>query len=79
MDISQLVAARLDALGNETRLAIFRILVRAGRDGLPVGVLQKRTGVPPHKSPSLDLKNQMRIPGGRRNQKLKPSQIRPPT
>lgn len=37
-------ASRLEALGNETRLAIYRILVRAGHDGLPVGELQRRTG-----------------------------------
>lgn len=37
-------AARLEALGNETRLEVFRILVRAGREGLPVGELQRRTG-----------------------------------
>jgi len=35
-------AARLEALGNPTRLAVYRILVRAGDDGLPVGHLQKR-------------------------------------
>ena len=45
MDMSQL-AARLEALGNETRLALFRLLVRAGEEGLPVGTLQQRTGVP---------------------------------
>lgn len=67
MDISPLVAARLDALGNETRLAIFRILVRAGREGLPVGVLQKQTGVPRstlshhlHKLVAVDLVRQRR-------------------
>lgn len=38
------IAVRLEALGNETRLEVFRILVRAGRDGLPVGELQRRTG-----------------------------------
>lgn len=37
-------ATRLEALGNETRLEVFRILVRAGRDGLAVGELQRRTG-----------------------------------
>jgi ArsR family transcriptional regulator len=35
-------AARLEALGNPTRLAVFRLLVRAGEDGLAVGQLQKR-------------------------------------
>jgi len=45
MDLSQL-AARLEALGNETRLSIYRTLVRAGAEGLPVGAVQRRTGVP---------------------------------
>ncbi len=36
------MAARLEALGNPTRLNIFRILVRAGESGLPVGELQRR-------------------------------------
>ena len=38
-------AQRLEALGNETRLQIYRMLVRAGHDGLAVGELQRRTGV----------------------------------
>ena len=40
------VAARLGALGNRTRLEIYRILVRAGDPGLSVGEIQQRTGVP---------------------------------
>jgi DNA-binding transcriptional ArsR family regulator len=39
-------AARLEALGNVTRLKIYRTLVRAGEPGLPVGKLQARLGVP---------------------------------
>jgi DNA-binding transcriptional ArsR family regulator len=39
------IAARLEALGNPTRLKIFRILVRAGDSGLPVGQLQERLGI----------------------------------
>ena len=35
-------AARLEALGNPTRLAVFRLLVRAGDEGIAVGQLQKR-------------------------------------
>jgi DNA-binding transcriptional ArsR family regulator len=35
-------AARLEALGNPTRLQIYRALVRAGESGLPVGRLQAR-------------------------------------
>jgi ArsR family transcriptional regulator, arsenate/arsenite/antimonite-responsive transcriptional repressor len=40
-----MIARRLGALGNDTRLQIYRILVRAGRDGVPVSELQRRTGV----------------------------------
>ncbi len=39
------ISARLEALGNPTRLKVFRILVRAGDGGLPVGQLQDRLGV----------------------------------
>jgi DNA-binding transcriptional ArsR family regulator len=34
-------AARLEALGNPTRLAIYRLLVRAGDTGLAVGRIQQ--------------------------------------
>jgi DNA-binding transcriptional ArsR family regulator len=40
------VASRLEALGNPTRLRIYRTLVKAGGPGLPVGKLQSRLGVP---------------------------------
>lgn len=36
----------LAELGNETRLAIVRHLVRAGGNGLMVGEIQRATGVP---------------------------------
>ena len=39
-------AAGFSALGNTTRLAIFRMLVRAGPEGYPIGDIQRRTGVP---------------------------------
>ena len=39
-------ASQLEALGNATRLNIYRILVRAGTDGLPVGSVQERLGIP---------------------------------
>ncbi len=38
-------AARLEALGNPTRLKIYRALVRAGADGMPVGRLQTKLDV----------------------------------
>lgn len=39
-------ALRLEALGNPTRLRIYRMLVKAGDPGLPVGKLQSRLSVP---------------------------------
>jgi ArsR family transcriptional regulator len=38
-------AAQLEALGNPTRLKVYRTLVRAGEEGLPVGRLQKKIGI----------------------------------
>ena len=38
-------AAGLEALGNPNRLAIYRMLVRAGGDGKPVGQIQQATGM----------------------------------
>jgi DNA-binding transcriptional ArsR family regulator len=40
-------AARLEALGNPSRLRIFRMLVRAGEPGMPVGKLQSRLSIAP--------------------------------
>lgn len=42
----QLIARRLEALGQPTRLAIFRLLVRAGTDGRTVGELQAALDIP---------------------------------
>ena len=39
-------AARLEALGHGTRLSIYRLLVKAGGDGLILGDIQKALGVP---------------------------------
>ena len=39
-------ASALESLGNETRLAIYRQLVRAGMTGLPVGKLRERVQIP---------------------------------
>jgi ArsR family transcriptional regulator, arsenate/arsenite/antimonite-responsive transcriptional repressor len=38
-------ARQLEALGNPTRLQVYRSLVRAGDDGLPVGRLQEKLGI----------------------------------
>jgi DNA-binding transcriptional ArsR family regulator len=40
-------AKQLEALGNATRLQVYRSLVRAGDAGLPVGRLQEKLGIPP--------------------------------
>jgi ArsR family transcriptional regulator len=39
-------SACLEALGQPTRLDVFRLLVRAGEPGLPFGDIQEQTGVP---------------------------------
>jgi len=46
MDTTIVTAKRLEALGNPTRLSIYRALVRAGDNGLAVGGLQERLGIP---------------------------------
>jgi ArsR family transcriptional regulator, arsenate/arsenite/antimonite-responsive transcriptional repressor len=45
MDID-ITASRLAALGNPTRLQLYRLLVRAGETGLAVGQLQEKLGIP---------------------------------
>ena len=40
------VIAALSALSQEHRLAIFRLLVQAGKDGLPAGAIAEALGVP---------------------------------
>lgn len=42
----QQAALCLEKLGHPTRLSIFRLLVRAGDDGLPVGRIQAHLGIP---------------------------------
>jgi len=46
MDAGDIVAA-LGALAHETRLAVFRMLVECGPDGLPAGAISDRLNVPP--------------------------------
>ncbi len=40
-------AAALGALGHETRLAVYRLLVQAGPEGLPAGALAEQLGIAP--------------------------------
>lgn len=42
----QKVANALAALGNRTRLRIFKVLVRAGQEGANIGTVQRLLGVP---------------------------------
>ena len=46
MDSTQTVQA-LAALAHETRLALYRLLVERGPDGLPAGAIAERLGLPP--------------------------------
>jgi DNA-binding transcriptional ArsR family regulator len=46
MDEKRAIAA-LGALAQETRLTLFRLLVTAGPEGLPAGVIAERLGVQP--------------------------------
>lgn len=41
----EIAAARFAALGSEQRLEVLRVLVRAGEDGLAIGVLGQRVGI----------------------------------
>jgi DNA-binding transcriptional ArsR family regulator len=43
--IIEKAASQLEALGNVTRLRIYRTLVRAGEDGMPVGRLQEKLDI----------------------------------
>ena len=45
MDID-VTASRLEALGNATRLRLYRLLVRAGEGGLSMGQIQEKLGIP---------------------------------
>ena len=41
----EIASAQLEALGSPIRLKIYRLLVRAGLDGLPVGAVQDKLGM----------------------------------
>jgi len=55
MELSTATAA-LGALAHETRLEIFRVLVRAGQEGLPVGRIAEALGVAADSRLSFHLK-----------------------
>ena len=45
LDVDQ-AAKALKELGHPTRLSIFKLLVKAGHSGLPVGDIQEELGIP---------------------------------
>ena len=53
MDIQEAIIM-FDALSQETRLKAFRLLVKAGPDGLPAGSLSETLGIP-HNTMSFHL------------------------
>lgn len=42
----EIASSQLEALGSAVRLQIYRLLVRAGVDGVPVGAVQDKLGMP---------------------------------
>lgn len=42
----EVAAKQLEALGNPTRLAIYRVLIRLGNQGSPVGEIRKKLDIP---------------------------------
>lgn len=45
---SKTALAQLSALAQENRLALFRLLIKAGPEGLPAGEIATALGVPPN-------------------------------
>ena len=39
-------AAQLEALGNPTRLAVYRVLIQTGPGGKPVGDIKRKLDIP---------------------------------
>ncbi len=61
-------AVTLSAVAHEGRLAIFRLLVEAGHDGLPAGEIARRVGVPPNSlSANLTILNHAELVSARRD------------
>ena len=45
---SDIVVKRLSALAQDSRLAVFRLLIRAGRDGVPAGQIARSLAITPN-------------------------------
>ncbi|MFH1517597.1 MAG: metalloregulator ArsR/SmtB family transcription factor [Pseudomonadota bacterium] len=60
--------AQLSALAQESRLAVFRLLVKAGHDGLPAGDIAAALDVPPNTlSAQLNILSQAGLVTGQRH------------
>ncbi|WP_340693930.1 metalloregulator ArsR/SmtB family transcription factor [Hyphomonas sp.] len=59
--------SQLSALAQENRLAVFRLLVKAGHDGLPAGDIASALNVPPNTlSAQLNILSQSGLVTGQR-------------
>jgi len=69
---SKLALSQLSALAQDNRLAVFRLLVKAGREGLPAGEIAAAMDVPPNTlSAQLNiLSNAGLIEGTRRGRSI---------
>jgi len=43
----EIAVEALTALAQKSRLSVFRLLVQAGKEGIPAGVLGEKLGIPP--------------------------------
>ena len=63
----KLAVAAMSALAHEGRLAVFRMLVQAGDDGVPAGEIARRLGVPANTlSANLNVLSHAGLIDGRR-------------
>lgn len=66
MELEQ-AAAALSALSHTGRLSVFRMLVRAGPEGIPAGEIARQLDVPPNTlSSNLNILSHARLIGSRR-------------
>ena len=64
---TKIALPQLSALAQENRLAVFRLLVKAGHDGLPAGDIATALNVPPNTlSAQLNILSQAELVTGQR-------------
>lgn len=65
---SQTAVKRLSALAQEARLEVFRLLIRAGRDGAPAGEIARQLEITPNTlSAQLNILSNAGLVSGRRD------------